>query len=362
MSDGEMRLKDCVSRHVGGGTPSKKVPFYWNGSIKWASVKDISNTDKYLNTTEDKITEDGLSASSSNLVSNGSLIVGMRMSVGKFVLPTGPVAINQDLRALYPKDHVDCGFLYYACTSAAEQLNSFAVGSTVKGISVEDLLNLRLFVPPLPEQRRIAEILSTVDEQISTEISSIEKNQKIKTGLLSHFFNKATNTICLAEACDIFYGESPKNILDPEGSNYVYGTGGVVGKTFSFLYEGEAVVIPRKGSLDNPMFVNKRFWTIDTTFYAIPKLGFDAKWIYYGLINFGLMALNEATGVPSINRDRLSRIGLPKMLLDEQQHVRQVITGIDEKISFHFDTLTKLNKLKASLMSDLLTGKVRVTC
>lgn len=360
MSEGRQRLRDCITRHVGGGTPSKKVPSYWNGQIYWASVKDISNTEKYIYATEDSITEEGLLASSSNLVPVGALIAGMRMSVGKFVVPTRPVAINQDLRALYPKENIDSNFLYYACTSAADQLDATAVGSTVKGISVDDLLNLSLYIPTLSEQRRIAEILSTVDEQIAAEFSAIEKIEGVKKGLLHHFFRESTDTLILSQACDIFYGDRPKHITNQTGANPIYGTGGIVGMTSSFLHDGEGVVIPRKGSLDNPIFVCGRFWAIDTTFYAVPKVGFDAKWIYYGLVDFDLKTINEATGVPSINRDRLSRIRLSKVSFEEQQYARQVLTVVDEEIDFHLEALDKLNKLKTSLMTDLLTGKVRV--
>lgn len=193
MNNKFVRLGDCIDRHHGGGTPSKKVQTFWGGDISWASVKDISGVSKFLSETEDSITLDGIARSASNLASTQAVIAGMRMSVGKFVLPTKSVAINQDLRAIYPSEEFDREYLFYACSYAASQLNNFAVGSTVKGINVEDLLSLKVYKAPLEEQRRIAEILSTVDEQIEVSIAEIEKLRKLKDSLMNDLLTGKTS-------------------------------------------------------------------------------------------------------------------------------------------------------------------------
>jgi type I restriction enzyme S subunit len=94
-----VRFGEVVIRHLGGGTPSKSNSSYWGGDILWASVKDVGKG-KYLDDTIDRITEAGLTNSSSNLVAPGNLIVVTRMGLGKVSINRVPVAINQDLRAL----------------------------------------------------------------------------------------------------------------------------------------------------------------------------------------------------------------------------------------------------------------------
>ena len=149
-------LRDVLDGHVGGGTPSKNIPGYWDGDIPWASVKDVGKS-KYVQHTLDRITPDGLRNSSSHLVLPGHLIVVTRMGLGKVSINTIPLAINQDLRALSPSRAVSVDYLYIFFKTFTPE----GSGLTVKGIRVEDLLGTQLPLPPLEEQHRI---VAKVDE------------------------------------------------------------------------------------------------------------------------------------------------------------------------------------------------------
>jgi type I restriction enzyme S subunit len=158
-----------IAANTGGGTPSKQNPSYWNGSIPWASVKDIQN-EKYLVSTTDSITEEGLKGSSSNLISPNRLIVVTRMGLGKLAINTIPVAINQDLRAIEPTTALDLDFAYLLFKS----LKMVGSGVTVKGITVDKLHAMPVLLPPLAEQRRI---VAKVDELIGL-CDVLEEQQK----------------------------------------------------------------------------------------------------------------------------------------------------------------------------------------
>lgn len=145
-----------VDAHVGGGTPSKSNSRYWNGDILWASVKDIGKN-KFVESTIDTITKEGLANSSSNLIQPGHLIVVTRMGLGKISINRVPLAINQDLRALRVSKLVSIDYCYLFFRT-----HQFAgAGLTVKGIKVDDLLATPLPLPPMAEQRRI---VAKVDE------------------------------------------------------------------------------------------------------------------------------------------------------------------------------------------------------
>jgi len=153
------RLGSLLHDNIGGGTPSKQNPSYWNGDINWASVKDL-NCD-VLTTTIDTITELGLAESSSNLISEGNIIVCTRMGLGKIVVNAIPVAINQDLRALImPKDKINLTYFIYWYKT----LSIIGGGMTVKGIKNEDLVKIPFPLPSLAEQQRI---VAKVDELMS---------------------------------------------------------------------------------------------------------------------------------------------------------------------------------------------------
>jgi type I restriction enzyme S subunit len=112
------------------------------------------------------------------------------MAVGRIARSDVPVAINQDLRALFLSDRVEGDYFIFAFDHIRSRIESISVGSTVKGIRLEQLLNFEIFTPPLPEQAKIAEILSTVDRAIAQTEALIAKQQRIKTGLMADLLTR----------------------------------------------------------------------------------------------------------------------------------------------------------------------------
>lgn len=106
------------------------------------------------------------------------------MAVGRVALTSRATAINQDLKALYPSKQLDAAYLLRVLALLRPRLEAVAVGSTVKGIRLDQLLAQPIDLPPLPEQRRIAEVLNTVDEVIQQTEALIAKLKHMKRGLL----------------------------------------------------------------------------------------------------------------------------------------------------------------------------------
>ncbi len=155
------RLGNHVSI-VGGGTPSRKVAEYWGGPIPWATVKDLNNGFE-LSSTQETITEEGVHSSATRILPQGTLITATRMALGKAVIATRPLAINQDLKGLLCASSLDTRYLLYFLHSKAQFLEGLGKGATVKGILIGDLQDLEIPLPDLAEQKRIAAILDKAD-------------------------------------------------------------------------------------------------------------------------------------------------------------------------------------------------------
>ena len=203
----------------GGGTPSRSVESYWGGPIPWATVKDFKST--RLDTTLESITPEGVANSATNIVPAGSIIVPTRMAVGKAAINSIDLAINQDLKALLPRENVDRQFLLHFLLSKAEFLEGRAQGATVKGIKLDLLRSLEFPNLSLQEQRRLATILDKADgirrkREQARELSI----DLVRAAFLEMFGDPATNprAFSIEEVAKHLSNERPGTQSGPFGS------------------------------------------------------------------------------------------------------------------------------------------------
>lgn len=166
---------------IGGGTPDKTNPLYWNGNISWASVKDIKGS--YLYSTIDKISQLGLECSSSNLCEVGDLLLVTRIEPAKAIVSKIVTSINQDLKIV--KSELSSLFLYYYFCTFQHEFEKKAGGSTVKGITLANIQNTPFPLPPLPEQQRIVDRIESLFAKLD------EAKQKAQDALDSFETRKA---------------------------------------------------------------------------------------------------------------------------------------------------------------------------
>ena len=253
----------------------------------------------------------------------------------------------------------------------------------------ELLKKLKLYLPSENEQKKIAEILTKADSIIEKTQSAIAKYKAIKQGMLQDLFTRgidlSTNKLrpsyqdapelykeCklgmipreweverLGNRATIEYGKSQKAVVSLNGTIPVYGTGGLMEYATDFLYDGESILIGRKGTIDKPFYINGKFWTVDTAYYLTSFTG-NVRWLHSQLEYYNLRRLNEATGVPSINRETLYNIFLTFPDKPEQDEVEKRIVAIDNKLQTEQNYLQKMQSLKKGLMEDLLSGRKQV--
>jgi len=187
---------------IGGGTPSKKEPKYWNGEIPWCSVKDIKG--KYLHSTIDKITNEGLKNSASNLAKVDEVILVTRISPGKAIIAKTETAINQDLKIIKPKFKSIPLFVYYLFNSLENQYVKLSSGTTVLGINLTNLKSIPIPNIPFGQQQTIVHEIETrlsVCDKIEQDIAeNLEKAEALRQSILKKAFEgKLLNEKELAE-------------------------------------------------------------------------------------------------------------------------------------------------------------------
>ena len=159
----------------------------------------------------------------------------------------------------------------------------------------------------------------------------------------------------LRDLTTINYGKSPKEVLSVDGSYPVVGTGGTERYGDGFLYDGDSIILGRKGTIDRVHFVTGRFWTIDTAYFLSDFTATQPRWLFYFLQNLDLTQLNEATGVPSLSRDLLYKIEVETPPTTEQSKIAEILSTVNQAIEQTEALIAKQQRIKTGLMRDLLT-------
>ena len=173
-----------------GTTPSTKQKEYWDrGYITWITPADMSklNGKIYIKDSERKTTEKGLEETNLTLMPTGSIIISTRAPVGYVAVIEGNATFNQGCKGLIPRNtnEINPEFYTYYLLSKKTTLENLSGGSTFKELSKNTLEKFKVPFPPLPEQRKIAEILSTVDRRLTLLRNKKERLGRIKKGLMN---------------------------------------------------------------------------------------------------------------------------------------------------------------------------------
>lgn len=117
------------------------------------------------------------------------------------------------------------------------------------------------------------------------------------------------------------------------------------------LYEGESVCIGRKGTINKPMYLSGRFWTVDTLFYTYSFNGILPRFCYHLFCTIDWLTYNEASGVPSLSKSTIEKIPVSIPQIDIQKRIVQILDSIEEKINTDSNILLEYQKQKAYLLS-----------
>ncbi|OIR23819.1 restriction endonuclease subunit S [Bathymodiolus thermophilus thioautotrophic gill symbiont] len=152
---------------IGGGTPKRNILDYWNGDIPWLTVKDFNNDLRHIDTVSESITKLGLEKSSTKILSNGQIIISARGTVGKLAQIIKPMAFNQSCYGINGKTNFLINdYLYYLLKFSIDGLKRISHGAVFDTITKNTFQHINSVIPPLSEQKAIANILGKLDDKI----------------------------------------------------------------------------------------------------------------------------------------------------------------------------------------------------
>ena len=207
----------------------------------------------------------------------------------------------------------DEDYLYYLVCSPLVRdaaIKSMVGSSGRQRVQIDVVQNLEVDLPSMTEQKKIGALLRALDDKIELN-NKINENleQQAQAFYQELFINHANPEWKQGHLSDLIivrYGKDHKKLAD--GSVPVFGSGGLMRKVERPLYDKESVLIPRKGTLNNVMYINEPFWSVDTMFYTEMKFPNIAKFVYHFLKSKDLASMNAGSAVPSMTTDILNTI------------------------------------------------------
>jgi len=184
-----VRLGEVIERIGDGGTPPRSDKTNFDGDIPWVVIEDIK---KRIYDTKEKLTKKGLKYSNAKIWRKGSIILSFGATIGVVGIAEVDLATKQGIAGMELKnDEVFNLFLYFVLTTKKNELLRLANQTTILEVRPNVFVNkLSFLLPPLPEQRKIAEILETIDNAIEKTDAIIEKYKRIKQGLMQDLLTK----------------------------------------------------------------------------------------------------------------------------------------------------------------------------
>lgn len=407
----KVRRLSALTKSYAGGTPDRSRPEYFDGDIPWVKSGEVNH--RKITTTEECISERALAESSAKVAERGAVLVAMYgATAGKVARLQIDAAISQAVLSIRSLgDELDNEFLFWVMESSAEKLLSMCQGAAQPNLSKGLIDGLAVAIPPLPEQQKIAAILTAVDDILDVTTRLIAATQTLRQGLMQTLFSRGVGTQDAAgrwvphtefkesELGQIPLGweirslESVANVErgkfsarprnDPkyfEAGDIPFIQTGDVASTARFI-ESASQFLNMEGLGVSKLFpVGTIFITIAANIgdVAIAKMPMacpdsvvgikangdicDSVWLYYLLNSSKDYFVSRATqnAQKNINLQVLKPFLFALPPMPEQRRIADILTTLDDKLDVLAFKKAHYQTLKRGLMQKLLTGEWRV--
>lgn len=366
----EIKSLGDIATISSGGTPSKNNMEYWkNGTIPWIRTTEVQNCVLSEEDVQEFITESGLKNSSAKLVPAGTILlamIGQGKTRGQVAYLSFEASTNQNCATIVFREGYDSKFYFQYLLSKYESIRGMSNSAGQSNLSGTLVKSIKVPTPPLPEQIKIAEILSTWDNAIQTTEKQLDNSQQQKKALMQMLlsgekrvggFSGEWCECYLSEIAYITTGSSNRQDSSSEGEYTFFDRSEDIRKSNIYLFDKEAVIVAGEGQQFTPKYFVGKFDLHQRTYAIMDFQLCVGKFIYY-LIDFKKdYFLSQAVGstVKSLRLPMFQKMKLmlPKSI-EEQQKIAEILTTADQEIDTLQKKLECLKLEKRALMQKLL--------
>lgn len=397
--DWEVRKLGDIVEYSLGKTPSRRESKYWSKDGKgfhWVSISDMKPF-SIINSTSEKITKEALKIMPTDIVTKGTLLMSFKLTIGRTSILDVDAFHNEAIISIRPKDDVIRDFLlYYLPTINYSQYQDRAVkGQT---LNKSKLNNLPIPLPPKPEQERISNLLSKIQEVVENQEKLIEKLTELKSATMAKLFREGLNKKPLkqtdigeipedwevkkiGEVCEVVSGGTPtknnkefwengnipwiksgqcedRKIIKAEEYITKFGlnnSSAKMLKPYTVLVAMVGATIGKTALLTFSACTNQNICGL----YSLEEKKLSQIYLFYTM-QYRYNVFNSQKGFTIANLSFIKDILIPLPPKPEQEEIANILTKIDNKIEIEEKKLEVYNELFNSMLDKLMTGKIRV--
>lgn len=382
-----------VTKIQGGGTPSTKEAAFWNGDVIWLTPTEVVRADgQRVSSSERRISQEGLAHSSAKLLPPGTVLLTSRASVGFTAIADVPLTTNQGFQSLIPQGGVLSEFLMYWVQGNRDEFSRRAGGSTFPEISKTNVASIPIHIPPLPVQRRIADLMAHLDGHLARLEAEVRDLRRVRTCLCELLFRGGLReegprySFTLGTICKLTSGFAFKSgewrdsgtpvaqianikpfTVELDGCKFVDDKSATAASRFLarcgdllVAMTGNVGTVARVSAEQDGLLVNQRVGLISN----IDESSILPDWLFFCLNSPSALGLMSGASRQSIQANLSSAdfasLRLTAPALNEQQEQVRILEDLHSSIAALEAEVMALTRLRSSAAHSLLSGRLLI--
>ena len=375
----QRKLGEIALQTYGGGTPKTANEEFWKGNIPWIQSSDLLEERLFNVKPRKYISQEAISKSSTKLVPQNSIAIVTRVGVGKLAFMPFSYATSQDFLS-FSELKIEPEFAVYALYKMMRLVSNEVQGTSIKGITKDELLAKEILIPDCEEQKKIGAYLHNLDHLITLHQRKCDETKQLKKFMLQKMFpkngekNPEIRFEGFTDAWEQRKLEDVAEFLDTmrkplEGARRIpgpypyYGASGIVDYVDGYLFNEELVLLSEDGAnitdRNYPVcfLASGKYWVNNHAHVLRLKDGNENNFVCTSLERKDYKQYNSGMAMPKLNQEVCRRIPIGCPSFNEQKKIGDYFRELDNRITLHQRKCYELKKLKQYMANHMFVNQ-----